>query len=419
MTQIDHRDVGTDASDGQPTLTRRQLREQLRQQRDEAPKSIFDLEYEPYGFRFFDGPAVSDAETDDEAAGADSGEAAAELPQQTASRLGAGFDEELDDFADEDGELSEAELREFLATNGAGQPSAPPVPAPVASQAVTAPPKTAVPKTVVPKIAKPAKATRPAKPAKPAKAQRPAKPAKPAPAPAIETPVENPLREKRSMVGRVLASVAALGLVATFALPALAGNTTEYAGSADGQVLWAGSASPSTFDPESFESVDELEVAAEAATLRADTFTNNPNGIVQYPFSHGVPLTDGFGPRSFPVAGFHDAQDFAAGYGAAVRAIAAGTVLESGPTSDGCGFGLKLSHIVDGDTVESRYCHLASTPVVAVGDTVAAGQFVAVVGSTGISFGPHLHLVIQVNGNAVDPMPYLAKYNKVVAPKAS
>ena len=211
-----------------------------------------------------------------------------------------------------------------------------------------------------------------------------------------------------------LAAAAVFGIMLTFALPAIGGGFIDPEAAGDGgQILTAANAAGETLDIESFESVDALEVAAEAATLRAASFTNDPTADVQYPFDVGVPLTDGFGPRSWPVAGFHDAQDFAAGYGAAVRSIAAGTVIESGTTSDGCGFGLKIQHRIDGQDVKSRYCHLAANPLVKVGDKVRVGQFVALVGSTGISVGPHLHMVIEVDGKAVDPMPFLAKYNKL------
>lgn len=216
----------------------------------------------------------------------------------------------------------------------------------------------------------------------------------------------------RRRVAATLGAVAAFGLMVTMALPAFGPRSEVPAAAEEGQVLAAQGSNVPVIDIESFESLDELEAAAESATLEAGSFVNNPDAPVQYPFSVGVPLTDGFGPRAFPVAGFHDAQDFAAGYGAAVRAIASGKVLESGPTSDGCGFGLKLAHRIDGQNVTSRYCHLATTPVVGVGQNVRVGQFVALVGNSGMSYGPHLHLVIEVEGEAVDPMPYLAKYNK-------
>jgi len=216
----------------------------------------------------------------------------------------------------------------------------------------------------------------------------------------------------RRKIAGGFAVIAAFGMMLTMALPAIAPSAEDTAVAAGGQVLFSGGGTQARLDIESFESIDELEAAADAATLEAETFTNNPSAEVQYPFSRGVPLTDGFGPRAFPVSGFHDAQDFAAGYGAAVRSIAAGTVIESGPSSDGCGFGLKIEHRIDGQTVHSRYCHLASNPLVAIGEQVRVGQFVALVGNSGLSFGPHLHLVIEVDGEAVDPMVFIAKYNQ-------
>lgn len=219
--------------------------------------------------------------------------------------------------------------------------------------------------------------------------------------------------KKRSKLATVTAAAAVIGLTLTVALPAFDFTFDDPALATQGQIFAAGGTTQQFIDVESFESIDELEVAAEAATNYADTFTNDPTSLVQYPFSHGVPLTDGFGPRSWPVAGFHDAQDFAPNYGAAIRSIAAGTVLESGMANDGCGYGVKIKHRVDGQDVVSRYCHMVeNSPTVKVGDKVKVGQFIGMVGSTGIATGPHLHLVIEVDGAAVDPMAFLAKYNK-------
>lgn len=228
--------------------------------------------------------------------------------------------------------------------------------------------------------------------------------------PAVD--VEAKSSRRRNPAATLLSIAAVVGVTLTLALPAIDVVNTDDASADSGQVLLTGDADGTQIDPESFESVDELQAAAEAALTRADTFVNDSTAPVQYPFPFGVPLTDGFGPRSFPVSGFHDAQDFGAGYGGAVQSIADGTVIESGTTSDGCGFGLKIRHRIDGQNVESRYCHLATAPVVQVGERVRVGQFVALVGSTGLSYGAHLHFVVEVNGKAVDPMPFLAKYNR-------
>jgi murein DD-endopeptidase MepM/ murein hydrolase activator NlpD len=42
-----------------------------------------------------------------------------------------------------------------------------------------------------------------------------------------------------------------------------------------------------------------------------------------------------------------------------------------------------------------------------VGDTVARGEIVGYVGSTGWSTGCHLHFTVLQDGVAVDPMTYL------------
>lgn len=84
-----------------------------------------------------------------------------------------------------------------------------------------------------------------------------------------------------------------------------------------------------------------------------------PNSKARYPFDSEVPLTDGFGYRSAPVAGFHEAQDMAPAGGTPVRAIASGIVTEAGWAADGwCGFSLTVQHRINGQNVVSRYCHM-------------------------------------------------------------
>lgn len=41
------------------------------------------------------------------------------------------------------------------------------------------------------------------------------------------------------------------------------------------------------------------------------------------------------------------------------------------------------------------------------GRKIGSGQEVGLIGSTGVSTGPHLHYEIRINGSPVNPRPYL------------
>lgn len=53
------------------------------------------------------------------------------------------------------------------------------------------------------------------------------------------------------------------------------------------------------------------------------------------------------------------------------------------------------------------YCHFAQPPVVAKGETVTQGQKLGYMGATGNATGAHLHFGLQVDGEYIDPQPYL------------
>ena len=80
----------------------------------------------------------------------------------------------------------------------------------------------------------------------------------------------------------------------------------------------------------------------------------------------------------------------------------AGTVVGVGYNSSAGNF-VRIDH---GNGYETVYFH-QSKQLVAVGDYVQQGQTIGLVGSTGVSSGPHLHFGIKVNGNYVDPDPYI------------
>jgi murein DD-endopeptidase MepM/ murein hydrolase activator NlpD len=64
---------------------------------------------------------------------------------------------------------------------------------------------------------------------------------------------------------------------------------------------------------------------------------------------------------------------------------------------------VRLDH---GYGVETLYGHLAMA-VVKEGQRVERGDVIALVGSSGLSTGPHLHYMVKVNGQALDPRKYI------------
>lgn len=112
-----------------------------------------------------------------------------------------------------------------------------------------------------------------------------------------------------------------------------------------------------------------------------------------------------FGPRIHPIYGvpsFHTGIDLAVPEGTPVRAARAGTITYSGWEN---GFGL-LVVIYHGDGYESYYGHLSKL-LVSAGQSVSAGEIVALSGTTGLSTGPHLHFEVRYYGSPVDPRPLL------------
>ena len=119
----------------------------------------------------------------------------------------------------------------------------------------------------------------------------------------------------------------------------------------------------------------------------------------------GEHLTSGFGMRWHPVIGGrrqHKGVDLASPIGTPIHATADGTVAMAERYS---GYGLYVQ-IEHGGSLETRYGHM-SRIAVAQGQFVHKGDVIGYVGSTGRSTGPHLHYEVRVDGNAVNPIPYM------------
>ncbi|MEW5822558.1 MAG: M23 family metallopeptidase [Cyanobacteriota bacterium] len=112
-----------------------------------------------------------------------------------------------------------------------------------------------------------------------------------------------------------------------------------------------------------------------------------------------------FGMRNHPISGdrrMHNGIDIAAGAGTRVNSMKQGKVVFAGKQG---GYG-NLVIIDHGNGLTTRYAHLSSINV-RVGDTIAAGQHIGGVGTTGNSTGNHLHFEVRENGKAVNPRNYI------------
>ena len=116
-------------------------------------------------------------------------------------------------------------------------------------------------------------------------------------------------------------------------------------------------------------------------------------------------VTSGFGPRISPFTekpAWHDGLDIGAAQNAPVQAPAQGRVTS-------VGFDPKLGNLVrldHGFGIETVYGHLAKS-LVKEGQRVKRGDVVGLVGSSGLATGPHLHYMVKVNGQALDPNKYI------------
>jgi len=136
-----------------------------------------------------------------------------------------------------------------------------------------------------------------------------------------------------------------------------------------------------------------------------------PPGTASVPHRRVWPVdatvSSGFGMRTHPLTGqrrLHAGLDLAAPTGTPIRAAAAGQVVSTG-TAGGYGLTVDVSHA---DGAITRYAH-QSRLLVRAGQTVAAGQVIGLVGSTGNSTGPHLHFEVRTAAGPIDPLGWLPR----------
>lgn len=192
-------------------------------------------------------------------------------------------------------------------------------------------------------------------------------------------------------VGVVTSALVGAGIVAVAAGAAVP-NAKDHANTLDG------------IDSVSQAALDRA-AAAETAS-RSDSAGLNTS-ISAAPDAYVLPMRDytftsPFGARWGKL---HAGVDLAIHEGTPYAAVHGGKVILA-QWYGGYGYCIMIDH---GNGLVTVYGH-SSKLLVKQGDTVKTGQIIGVVGSTGHSTGPHLHLEVHVNGKAVDPTPWFKQH---------
>jgi murein DD-endopeptidase MepM/ murein hydrolase activator NlpD len=146
---------------------------------------------------------------------------------------------------------------------------------------------------------------------------------------------------------------------------------------------------------------------AQPSIKRAQQAVASVGGKFIVPLRSFKRISSGFGYRNHPLGGgtkMHKGLDMSARSGTGIRAAAGGTVTFSG-WRGGYGRCVVIDHH-NGFTTTYGHC---SKLVVDLGDNVGQGDYIADVGSTGASTGPHLHFEIRKGDTPIDPETYLKR----------
>lgn len=135
----------------------------------------------------------------------------------------------------------------------------------------------------------------------------------------------------------------------------------------------------------------------------------NTGGIFGYPLPSRYPITSGFGYRYHPVLGtrrLHAGTDIGAPCGTPILATANGAVTAATYHHSAGNF-VRLNYgMIGGSSYQTVYMHMSGFNVYS-GQSVKRGQVIGYVGTTGRSTGCHLHYEMHINGQVVNPAPYL------------
>lgn len=154
--------------------------------------------------------------------------------------------------------------------------------------------------------------------------------------------------------------------------------------------------------------LDELEKTSKEMESQIQKYQNknrNKLGSGQMIWPAKGRISSPFGYRMHPILKkrkYHSGIDIAVPMGTPILAADDGVIFFSG-TNGGYGKMVTIDH---GAGLSSIYAH-CSALLVKAKDKVKKGQKIALVGSTGLSTGPHLHFEVRKEGKPDDPMRYL------------
>ncbi|GAA0717369.1 M23 family metallopeptidase [Dactylosporangium roseum] len=160
-----------------------------------------------------------------------------------------------------------------------------------------------------------------------------------------------------------------------------------------------------TLSLEASGSFDDITARSADRVSRGDSHTsttNQPAPDVWILPLRNYTLTSFYGARW---GRLHPGVDLGAPQGTPFMAVAAGKVVVC-RWNGGYGYNVMIDH---GDGIVTVYGH-ASKLLCREGQTVRAGDKIALTGNTGHSFGSHLHFEVRQNDRPVEPLSFMRRH---------
>ena len=155
-------------------------------------------------------------------------------------------------------------------------------------------------------------------------------------------------------------------------------------------------------DAKNIDENSDIVVAKEQIEQSIDKEARTVNGVYLATVPVQGVVTSRFAAIESVRYGAHTGLDIGAASGSKIYAVADGVVKYAGSMGS---YG-NLVIVSHQNGVETYYAH-CSRILVSVGQQVSSGDNIALVGSTGNSTGPHLHLEVRINDTPVNPQRYL------------